>query len=261
MSDAFQTDDGTETAPLVRVRDLRKIYAEGDRDHLVLDELDLTVERGELVVILGRSGSGKSTLLNLVGGIDRPTDGEVVIGGEHLSEESETERTLFRRRRIGFIFQAFNLIPTLTAAENVRLPLELAGRASEAERRAAELLEAVGLGGRGDSFPDRLSGGEQQRVAVARALAHDPLLILADEPTGNLDYETGRQVMSLLGRLVREQDATMLVATHDLDLLERADRVLRMHGGALKPAGDERESTGEREQAGRTKTGSEVSSR
>lgn len=218
---------------LVQAQGLTKVYQEGDQERVVLDELTLTIRRGELVVLMGRSGSGKSTLLNLISGIDRPTSGAVVIGGRTLTQLSEEERTLFRRRHIGFVFQSLNLISTLTAAENVRLPMELAGREDEAPERAQALLAAVGLEGRGGSFPDRLSGGEQQRVAVARALAHDPLLVLADEPTGNLDYETGQRVMTLLDKLVREREKTLLIATHDRDLLGQADRVLHLKGGQL----------------------------
>jgi putative ABC transport system ATP-binding protein len=183
---------------------------------------------------MGRSGAGKSTLLNLVSGIDLPTSGQIVVDGTDLTGLSETERTLFRRTNIGFVFQSFNLISTLTVIENVLLPLELAGASLEgARQQAQEVLAHVGLGDRFDSFPDRLSGGEQQRVAVARALAHDPLFVLADEPTGNLDYETGQQVLALLDDLVRETGTTLLVATHDREALDRADRVLHLRGGVL----------------------------
>lgn len=183
---------------------------------------------------MGRSGSGKSTLLNLIAGIDLPTAGEVVVDGVRLTRCRERERTLFRRRHIGFIFQSFNLIPTLTVEENVRLPLELndhSGR--EARRQALELLALVGLEDRASAFPERLSGGEQQRVAVARALAHDPVLLLADEPTGNLDLETGRHVLALLDRLTRQAGKTMLMATHSPEVVGLADRILTIRGGRL----------------------------
>ena len=219
---------------LVQLRDVRKTYEEGDRERVVLDGLHMDVREGEFVVLLGRSGSGKSTLLNLISGIDLPTSGEVTIGEANLTRLSEKERTRFRRAHIGFVFQAFNLIPTLTVEENVRLPLELNERGGEAERRARALLGDVGLADRGGSFPDRLSGGEQQRVAIARALAHDPLLVLADEPTGNLDYQTARQVLDLLDRLVRRMGKTILVVTHDRDLIALADRVLTLRGGKLE---------------------------
>jgi len=186
------------------------------------------------VVLLGRSGSGKSTLLNLISGIDEATTGKIFFGEVELTALSENDRTLFRRESIGIIFQSFNLIPTLTVAENMLLPMELNGRLSE-ERRAKALgvLEEVGLLNRQDSYPDRLSGGEQQRVALARALAHEPLLILADEPTGNLDLKTADQVMQILHRLIHDEKRTMLIATHDRDILNLADRILSLKEGVL----------------------------
>jgi len=201
----------------------------------VLRQLNADIHDGEFVVLMGRSGAGKSTLLNLISGIDRPTAGDVIVGDTNLTELSEHERTLFRRRHIGFVFQAFNLISTLTVEENITLPLELSGAMDATEQeRALQVLDEVGLRDRADSFPDRLSGGEQQRVAIARALAHDPLLILTDEPTGNLDYDTGRQVLDLLSRLVRERGKTMLVATHDRSMVRAADRVLTLQSGMLE---------------------------
>ncbi|MCP3099821.1 ABC transporter ATP-binding protein [Myxococcus sp. K15C18031901] len=224
----------SDSPPLVELRDVTKSYVEGDTSREVLSGVRLTLRRGEFVVLLGRSGSGKSTLLNLISGIDLPTRGEVRVQGRDLGGMSERERTLLRRERVGFIFQAFNLLPTLTVEENVRLPLELNGRsAAESGERARALLERVGLGTRAHSFPDRLSGGEQQRVAVARALAHAPPLLLADEPTGNLDEATGRQVLDLLEGLTRQGDACALVVTHEPGLMARADRVLEMAGGRL----------------------------
>ncbi len=222
-------------SPQVQLRSLSKGYLEGEQRRTVLRGLELTIGSGEMVVLLGRSGSGKSTLLNLISGIDAPDKGEVIIGDTNLTTLSEHERTLFRREHIGFVFQSFNLIPTLTVEENILLPLELNQRSSAEDRdRAFHFLEEVGLADRAGTFPDRLSGGEQQRVAIARALAHDPLLILADEPTGNLDYETGQQVLQVLDRLVRKAGRTMLVATHDHDLREVADRVLFLQGGTLE---------------------------
>ena len=221
-------------AALVQVRDLTKVYREGDRERAVLRGLDLSIREGELVVLLGRSGSGKSTLLNLISGLDVPTAGTVRYGTTTLTQLSEQERTLFRRRHIGFVFQSFNLIPTLTVGENILLPLELSGRlGADEQERALSFLDEVGLQDRAGSYPDRLSGGEQQRVAIARALAHEPDLILADEPTGNLDYKTGQQVMDLLDRLVRQAGRTMLIATHDRDLRSVADHVLSLQGGVL----------------------------
>jgi len=201
----------------------------------VLRKLNATIQDGEFVVLMGRSGAGKSTLLNLISGIDRPTAGDVIVGTTNLTTLSEHERTLFRRRHIGFVFQSFNLIPTLTVEENITLPLELSGEVDAASReRALSVLDEVGLRDRADSFPDRLSGGEQQRIAIARALAHDPLLVLTDEPTGNLDYDTGRHVLDLLQRLVREHGKTMLVATHDRTMVRAADRVLTLQSGVLE---------------------------
>ena len=221
--------------PLVRVQGVTKTYQEGDREREVLHGIDFSILEGELVVLLGRSGSGKSTLLNVISGIDLPTTGDVFFEDTNLTRLSEQERTLFRREHVGFVFQSFNLIPTLTVAENILLPLELNGRMSPDEQeQALSFLDEVGLRDRAGSFPDRLSGGEQQRVAIARALAHDPLLILADEPTGNLDFKTGRQVMDLLQGLIHDAHRTMLIATHDRDILELADRVLTLQDGNLE---------------------------
>jgi putative ABC transport system ATP-binding protein len=215
--------------PLVELRNLTKAYEEGSRRRTVLRDADVAISHGELAVLVGRSGSGKSTVLNLMSGIDLPDAGEVVIDGVSLSTLPERERTLFRRDRIGFVFQFFNLIPTLTVEENLLLSLELKGRVRPQQRRAAlGLLEEVGLADRAGSFPDRLSGGEQQRVAVARALAHDPLLVLADEPTGNLDLETGLQVLEILDRLTRQAGKTMVMVTHSREVIGLADRVFRM---------------------------------
>ncbi len=218
--------------PVAELRDVTKIYREGERRRAVLTGVNLRVASGELVILLGRSGSGKSTVLNLLAGIDSPTDGEVLLGGQSLGRLPERERTLMRRDKIGFIFQFFNLIPTLTVEENLLLPLELAGRLSDAERRRAlELLDTVGLAERHASFPDVLSGGEQQRVAIARALAHDPLLLLADEPTGNLDLDTAEEIIGLLERSARNAGKTLVVATHSREVAELGDRVLTIEDG------------------------------
>ncbi len=220
--------------PLIELESVRKAYREGDRDHVVLDGANATVQRGELIVVLGRSGSGKSTLLNLISGIDRPDAGVVRVAGLSIGAARERERTLFRRTHIGFVFQFFNLIPTLTVLENLLLPLELAGRASaDAGERSLELLAAVGLDSRAGSFPDRLSGGERQRVALARALIHDPDVILADEPTGNLDVDTGRDVIDLLDRLVRRRGKTLVMATHSREVVGVADRIFTIDHGRL----------------------------
>ena len=220
--------------PAVELRQLSKTYREGEAERAVLREVSLTIASGEIVVLVGRSGSGKSTLLNLIAGIDRPTAGSVAVDGTDLTALDEQARTRFRRRHIGFVFQFFNLIPLLTVEENLLLPLDLNGRAdASGVARARALLERVGLGGRGDSFPDRLSGGEQQRVAIARALIHDPALILADEPTGNLDADTAATVLDLLDTLAREMGRTVLMATHSREVIGVADRIFTMERGAL----------------------------
>ena len=220
--------------PVVELRGVSRVFEEGAARRAVLEDASAAIHAGEIAVILGRSGSGKSTLLNLVSGIDLPSAGEVIVDGVRLDALSERERTLFRRRRIGFVFQFFNLIPTLTVEENLPLPLELNGTIGAAEReRAHALLEEVELADRAASFPDRLSGGEQQRVAVARALVHVPALMLADEPTGNLDLDTGRRVLDLLDRLTRREGRTMLMVTHSPEVVGLADRVFAIEGGKL----------------------------
>jgi putative ABC transport system ATP-binding protein len=220
--------------PAVELRSLTKLYREGDGERAVLRDVSATLWLGEIVVLVGRSGSGKSTLLNLVSGIDRPTSGTVLVNGTDLTALDERARTLFRREHIGFIFQFFNLVPLLTVAENLLLPLELVGRADASGRaRAGELLERVGLADRARAYPDRLSGGEQQRLAVARALVHDPALVLADEPTGNLDAETAKVVLGLLDQLARELGKTVVMATHSTEVVGVADRVFLIQHGQL----------------------------
>lgn len=221
--------------PVLAVRGLAKSYHDGRTEHAVLQDIELQVARGECLALLGRSGSGKSTLLNLLAGIDRPERGEVSILGEPVSRLPEPALTLFRRRHIGFIYQFFNLIPTLTVAENLALPLELLGTEEEPRRhRVAALLRRIGLADRGKAFPDQLSGGEQQRVAIARALIHEPAVVLADEPTGNLDAQTGEQILALLTELFREQGRTLIVVTHSLAVSRIADRVLSIEEGRIK---------------------------
>lgn len=220
---------------MFHVTHLRKSYHEAGAERDVLSDVTFSINRGELVVLLGRSGSGKSTLLNMISGMDVPTAGSIQFEGTEMTDLSDTERTLFRRSHLGIIFQSFNLIPTLTVEENILLPLELAGSAGHEQRELAlNVLRDVDLGDRGSSFPDRLSGGEQQRVAIARALAHDPSLILADEPTGNLDFRTAEVVMDIMQRLVHDERRTMLIATHDRDIIRLADRVLELQGGVLE---------------------------
>ncbi len=220
--------------PLLQVAALGHGYSEGGRRRAILHDVAFEMHAGECVALLGRSGSGKSTLLDLLGGIAVPDDGRILVGGHELTAMSERERTLFRRRHVGFIQQDFNLLPTLTVAENLLLPLELNGRGSE---RADTLLADVGLADRAASYPDRLSGGEQQRIAIARALVHDPLLVLADEPTGNLDAATGRAALALLTRLARASGGMLLIVTHSRAVAEGADRVLTLADGRLH-AGD-----------------------
>jgi putative ABC transport system ATP-binding protein len=220
----------------LRFHDLTKSYYEGEVRRVVLQNAHAEFQPGEITAILGRSGSGKSTLLNLISGIDAPDSGQIWVEGEDLTTLSERERTLFRRARIGFVFQFFNLIPTLTVGENVSLPLELNRIPRlQAYQKVQDVLEAVGLLDRWNTFPEKLSGGEQQRVALARALVHDPFLILADEPTGNLDEETGAQVISLLARLAREHNRTLLIVTHSREAASHADRILRLSRGQLVP--------------------------
>ena len=222
------------SAPAVELVHVSKTYREGDSERAVLSDVSVTIQPGEIVVLVGRSGSGKSTLLNLIAGIDRPTSGRVMVDGTDLTALDENTRTRFRRRRIGFVFQFFNLIPLLTVEENLLLPLDLNGMAdAEGIARARGLLERVGLGGRGASLPDRLSGGEQQRVAIARALVHEPALILADEPTGTLDAEMAAAVLALLDGLVREAGKTVVMVTHSREVVGVADRIFAIQRGRL----------------------------
>jgi putative ABC transport system ATP-binding protein len=220
--------------PAVELQHVSKSYREGEIERGVLRDVSVTIWSGEIAVLLGRSGSGKSTLLNLIAGIDQPTSGNVLVDGTDLTGLDEQARTRFRRRHIGFVFQFLNLIPVLTVEENVLLPLDLNDRADAAGvARARALLERIGLGGRGGSFPDRLSGGEQQRVAVARALIHEPALVLADEPTGNLDAETAAGVLELLDTLAREAGKTVVMVTHSREVVGVADRIFAIQRGQL----------------------------
>lgn len=228
----------------VQLQQLTKTYHEGGNQRSVLKQLDLDMKKGEMIVLLGRSGSGKSTLLNLVSGIDKPDSGQVIIGGMNLTAMDEKNRTLFRRKHIGFVFQSFNLISTLTAHENVLLPLKLNNNSDQkAPEKASRFLEEVGLGDRRDSYPDRLSGGEQQRVAIARALANEPMLILADEPTGNLDYKTGQHILNMLNDLVRKNNRTIIIATHDREICKIADRIFVLQDGKLHEVRNSEEIT------------------
>jgi len=224
-----------QRAGRLRIKGLSKAFTEAGHRHTVLHGLDLEVGAGETLALVGRSGSGKTTLLNLISGIELPDAGEVWVEDTCLTALNERERTLYRRRHVGFVFQFFNLIPTLTVLENVLLPLELSGRIEARHRaRALDLLAEVGLGKRRDSYPDRLSGGEQQRVAVVRAVVHEPLLLLADEPTGNLDEESGRTVLALFRALVQRTDTTTVMVTHSREVASLADRVYRMRDGRVE---------------------------
>jgi putative ABC transport system ATP-binding protein len=219
---------------ILEICNLSKTFDEGESQRIVFRELNASIRRGEFVVLLGRSGSGKSTLLNLISGIDLPTEGEVLIGGQNLTTMTEQKRTLFRRNNIGFVFQFYNLIPTLTVIENLLLPLELKKNIEAGSKKhAIQILEQVSLADRANSYPDRLSGGEQQRIAICRALIHKPLLLLADEPTGNLDVETGAEVLNLLNHLIRDNHMTTLMVTHSPEVAQLADRVMTIRDGAL----------------------------
>jgi len=220
---------------VLEARNLRKVYGEGEARVEALRGVDLGVRAGEMVAIMGRSGSGKSTLLSMLGGIDSPTSGEVLLEGVNLASLTDDQRTLMRRQRIGFIFQSFNLLPILTAEENVSLPLELDGISSaEASRRAREVLELVSMSGRRDHIPSTLSGGEQQRVAVARALVIQPALLLADEPTGNLDSVNGQRLIQMLRNLVDQRQQTIVMVTHDPSVAAKAARVIHLSDGLVE---------------------------
>ncbi|SON60991.1 putative ABC transporter ATP-binding protein [Mycobacterium simulans] len=222
--------------PIIQLRNVSRVFQEGEGQRHVLDDVNADFETGQFVVLLGHSGSGKSTLLNLISGIEQPTAGDVIIDNFNITKMRERERTRFRRDQIGFVFQFFNLIPTLTVLENITLPQELAGVPQrKAANAARDLLEKVDMAGRESSLPDRLSGGEQQRVAICRALAHNPVLVLADEPTGNLDNKTGDRVLALLLDLTRQAGKTLIMATHNPAVVHHADRVLYVHGGKLVP--------------------------
>ncbi len=225
--------------PAVAIHQLEKSYLESDQKHLIFSQLNLSIAPGEFIVLLGRSGSGKSTLLNLVSGMDQPDAGEIIVNGINLTRLSEHDRTIFRRHHIGFVFQSYNLIPTLTVEENLLLPLELIKRINSTDRKKViELLSKLNLSDRFDSYPDRLSGGEQQRVAIARSLIHDPDLILADEPTGNLDLDTGKQVLELLFDLVKKSGKTLVMATHSREVIGSADHVFSIRNQQLLTSND-----------------------
>jgi putative ABC transport system ATP-binding protein len=221
------------TRSILRAESLTQTYVSGGHDLTVLRGVSFDLEPGGFLAILGPSGSGKTTLLGLLAGLDRPREGRVVLDGQDLAALDEDARARLRGEKVGFVFQSFQLLPSLTARENVQVPLELRGESAEASRRADELLERVGLAGRGHHYPAQLSGGEQQRVALARAFSHRPRLVFADEPTGNLDAATGAAVIELLAEVNRESGTTLVLVTHDGDLARRARRVLRLADGAV----------------------------
>jgi putative ABC transport system ATP-binding protein len=220
--------------PMIHVDNVTKTYRQGRTGVRALDGLSLCIERGEFVAVMGPSGSGKSTLLHLIGGLDVPDSGEILVGGERLSDLSDYELTLFRRRRVGFVFQFFNLLPTLTAEENVALPLLLDRKPTrEMQQRVGEMLELVGLAERRHHRPDALSGGEMQRVAIARALVVEPILVLADEPTGNLDSRTGDDILQLITESSRERQQTVILVTHDARAAAHANRIVTLCDGSV----------------------------
>lgn len=217
---------------MVELKSVSKNYFEGNTKHIVLNNFELYIPEGEIIILFGKSGSGKSTLLNIISGIDVPDSGSVTIDKTDITKLSEKERTLIRRKKIGFIFQFFNLIPTLTVKENLQLPLEL-NNADDQENKINTILTEVGLLDRADTYPDKLSGGEQQRISIARALIHNPDIILADEPTGNLDYETSLQIIDLLDRVVKKKGKTMIMVTHSKDVIGLADRIISLKEGKI----------------------------
>jgi putative ABC transport system ATP-binding protein len=228
------SDERAAAGPLLHAIDVVRDYPSGDTTIHALRGVSMAAEPGELVAVRGRSGSGKTTFLNILGGLDKPTSGRVIIDGHEVSSMSEDELVGVRRRSVAFIFQSFGLVPILSAAENVEIPLRLVRTDPKArDARVRELLELVGLGGRAKHRPHELSGGEQQRVAIARALANRPRILLADEPTGQLDSETGHVIMTLLRDVVRTEGVTAVVATHDPVMLDVADRVLELRDGEL----------------------------
>ena len=217
---------------LIQLKNLTMQYQEGVQQRVILNAVDAHFPQGKFTVLLGQSGSGKSTLLNLIAGLDQPEQGEVWVANQNMTAMTEQERTLFRREHIGFVFQFFNLLPTLSILENVLLPLQL-NKVKNAKTIAMEWLDRVGLADRHAAYPDRLSGGEQQRVAIARAMLHQPMLVLADEPTGNLDTHTGDQITELLLELVKAEKQTLVMVTHNPEMASFADKVYVLEGQQL----------------------------
>lgn len=243
-AEAFEADNytytnnvatGTGTKPLIKLTDVWKIYRMGETDFAALAGINLEIYRGEFLVVVGPSGSGKSTLMNLLGCLDLPTKGAVFLDSKDISELGESELARIRGQMIGFIFQSFNLIPTLNTLENVLLPLEFQEEeSSKARKRGEYLLEIVGLSDKIQNLPSQLSGGQRQRVAIARSLAVDPPIILADEPTGNLDTKTGNYILEFLAKLREKEDKTIIVVTHDLEIIKHATRVVYLRDGEIE---------------------------
>ena len=217
---------------ILETRDLRKVYGSGDTEVRALDGVDLTVEKGEFVAVVGTSGSGKSTLLHMLGGLDRPTSGTVTVDGMELSAMRDEELTIFRRRKIGFVFQNYNLVPVLNVYENIVLPIQLDGKSPD-KAYVDQIIETLGLEAKLQNLPNNLSGGQQQRVAIARALAAKPAIILADEPTGNLDSATSLDVMGLLKVTAQKFSQTIVMITHNEELAQMADRIIRIEDGRI----------------------------
>jgi putative ABC transport system ATP-binding protein len=218
---------------ILEAKEIFKIYKGVNKELTVLDNINFQVTKGEILSIVGPSGSGKTTLLGFCAGLDNPSSGTIKLAGEPISQLTENEKAEIRNRKVGFIFQNFQLLPTLTALENVMIPMELQGRSIGARAKAIELLKRVGLGGRHDHYPSQLSGGEKQRVSLARAFSNEPEILFADEPTGNLDEETGLIVENLLFDLNREKQTTLVIVTHDLELANKTDRIIKLRGGKI----------------------------
>ncbi len=221
---------------ILETRDLRKIYGSGDTEVRALDGVDLSVEQGEFAAVVGTSGSGKSTLLHMLGGLDRPTSGAVTVDGRELSTLKDEALTIFRRRKIGFVFQNYNLVPVLNVYENIVLPIQLDGGQPD-QAYMDQIVETLGLGSKLQNLPNNLSGGQQQRVAIARALAAKPAIILADEPTGNLDSKTSQDVMSLLKVTSQRFSQTIVMITHSEEIAQMADRIIRIEDGRIVTRG------------------------
>ncbi|MBO5425738.1 MAG: ABC transporter ATP-binding protein [Lachnospiraceae bacterium] len=217
---------------ILTLKNLTKVYGKGDTAVTAVDHMDLEIEKGQFVSIVGTSGSGKSTLLHLIGGVDTPTEGEVIIDGDNIYELNDNNRSILRRRKIGFIFQQYNLIPVLTVEENIKMPLLLDGNKVD-QKKIDEIIEKLGLTERKNHLPNQLSGGQQQRVAIGRALANNPTVIIADEPTGNLDKKNSEEVMELLCKCVKDEGQTLILVTHEPDIAAMADRIIHLEDGQI----------------------------